>query len=43
MNLDRAGARALAAATATAAVGAKGVEVGVAPPACYIEAAVAAA
>ncbi len=43
MNLDRAGARALAAATATAAVGAKGVEVGVAPPACYIEAAAAAA
>ena len=43
MNLDRAGARALAAATATAAVGSKGVEVGVAPPACYIEAVVAAA
>jgi len=42
MNTDRAGAVALATATARAAAQAKGAEVGVAPPACYIEAVVAA-
>ena len=41
MNTDRAGAVALAAGTAKAACEVKGVEVGVAPPACYLEAVLA--
>jgi triosephosphate isomerase (TIM) len=43
MNTDRAGAVALAAATAKTAAEVKGVEVGAAPPACYLEAVLAAA
>jgi triosephosphate isomerase len=43
MNTDRAGAVALAAATAKVAGEVKGVEVGAAPPACYLEAVLAAA
>ena len=43
MNLDRAGAVALAKATAKTAAQTRGVEVGVCPPAPYLEAVVAAA
>ncbi len=43
MNTDRAGAVALAKATAKVAAEAPAVEVGACPPACYIEAVVAAA
>jgi len=43
MNTDRAGAVALAQATARTAAEVPGVEVGVAPPACYLEAVLAAA
>jgi triosephosphate isomerase len=43
MNTDRAGAAALAKATAKTAAGVRGVEVGVCPPAPYLEAVVAAA
>ena len=43
MNTDRASAVALAKATAEAAAKVKGVEVGVCPPACYLEAVLAAA
>jgi|WetSurMetagenome_2_1015567.scaffolds.fasta_scaffold146914_1 triosephosphate isomerase (TIM) len=43
MNTDRAGAVALAAATAKTADQVKGVEVGAAPPACYLESVAAAA
>jgi triosephosphate isomerase len=43
MNTDRAGAVALAKATAKTAGEVKGVEVGVAPPACYLEAVLGAA
>jgi triosephosphate isomerase len=43
MNTDRAGAVALALATARTAAQVKAVEVGAAPPACYLEAVLAAA
>ena len=43
MNTDRAGAGALANAAARTAREVKGVEVGVCPPACYLEAVIAAA
>jgi triosephosphate isomerase len=43
MNADRAGAVALAQATARTAREVKGVDVGVCPPACYLEPVVAAA
>jgi triosephosphate isomerase len=43
MNTDRAGAVALAKATAKTAAGVRGAEVGVCPPAPYLEAVVAAA
>jgi triosephosphate isomerase (TIM) len=43
MNTDRAGAIALAKATAKTAGEVRGVEVGAAPPACYLEAVLAAA
>ena len=43
MNTDRAGAAALAQATAKTAAAVKGVEVGVCPPACYLEAVAGAA
>ncbi|MBM4019578.1 MAG: triose-phosphate isomerase [Planctomycetes bacterium] len=43
MNTDRRGAAALAQGAARAAEQARGVEVGVCPPACYVEAVVAAA
>jgi len=43
MHLDRAGAVALAQGTAKVAAGVPAVEVGACPPACYIEAVVAAA
>jgi triosephosphate isomerase (TIM) len=43
MNTDRAGAVALAKATAQTAAAVTGVEVGAAPPACYLEAVLGAA
>jgi triosephosphate isomerase (TIM) len=43
MNTDRAGAVALASAGAKIAREVKGAEVGVCPPACYLEAVLAAA
>jgi len=43
MNTDRAGAAALASATARVAGEVRGVEVGVCPPACYLETVLAAA